>query len=270
MIEQTATSSYTSPESRRTRVLEVLSRAGELSVDDLAAEFGVSGMTIRRDLQELADDGRVIRTRGGAAPTGRVSFDFRFLDRVQQQAKAKDQIAEVAASLVQPGQSVLLDSSTTTLAIARRLVMIPGIKVITTSLPVASELFGREGIDVVILGGQLRDNSPDLTGALTEACLDLIRADVAFIGADAIDERGNIYNGSPEIGRMLKRMAESATTVYAVADHTKLRRHELMRFANVSAWAGLITDPAASTEALAELRSAGVNVLGERGATRDG
>jgi DeoR/GlpR family transcriptional regulator of sugar metabolism len=259
-MKQTA-SQYLSPDSRRQQILEGLERSGELSVEALAERFSVSGMTIRRDLQELADEGRVIRTRGGAAAAGRVSFEFGFLERAQRQSAEKDQIARRATSLVQPGQSVLLDSSTTTLAIARRLVMIPGLTVITTSLPVASELFGREGIDVIILGGQLRDSSPDLTGALTDQNLELIRADIAFIGADAIDDAGYIYNSSSEIGRMLKAMARAAGRVYAVADHTKLGRHELMRFAHVADWQGLITDDRADSSRLARLASAGVALL---------
>lgn len=260
MNKQAATS-YSSPETRRNRILQTLEREGELSIDELAREFEVSGMTIRRDLQELADDGRVVRTRGGATLASRISFEFQFLERAQENASAKDQIAQLATSLVQPGQTVLLDSSTTTLAIARRLVMIPGLTVITTSLPVASELYGREGIDVVILGGQLRNTSPDLTGALTDNNLELIRADVAFIGADAIDEAGHIYNSSPEIGRMLKKMAEAATQVYAVADHTKLMRHEMLRFANVADWAGLISDGQTAAATAKTLRSAGVKLI---------
>ena len=260
MNEHTSTS-HVSPESRRLKIVEALKCHGERSVEDLAEQFAVSGMTIRRDLQELADDGRVIRTRGGATPAGRVSFEFEFLDRARRQAREKDQIAQAAASMVQPGQSVLLDSSTTTLAIARRLVMIPGVTVITTSLPVASELFGREGIDVIILGGRLRDGSPDLTGALTENNLEMIRADVAFIGADAIDAAGHIYNSSPEIGRMLRAMAGAAERVFAVADHTKLDRHELMRFAQISQWQGLITDDGVHEEVLRGLESAGVKVV---------
>lgn len=260
-MNKQSTTSYTSPETRRNRILQILEREKELSIDDLAKEFEVSGMTIRRDLQELADDGQVIRTRGGATLASRISFEFQFLERAQEQATEKDEIAQVATSLIQPGQTVLLDSSTTTLAIARRLVMIPGLTVITTSLPVASELYGREGIDVVILGGQLRDTSPDLTGAMTEYNLELIRADVAFIGADAIDKEGYIYNGSPEIGRMLKKMADAATHVYAVADHSKLLRHEMMRFAHVADWSGLITDNQISAAATRTLKAAGLNLL---------
>ncbi len=250
-----------SPESRRERIAGLLERDGDCSIDALAERFGVSGMTIRRDLQELADAGRVIRTHGGAAPAQRISFEFRFLERTRQQAKEKEQIAEVAASLIASGESVLLDSSTTTLAIARRLPAIGNLTVVTTSLPIASELFGREGIEVILLGGALRNDSPDLCGALTDNNLDLIRADVAFIGADAVDHDGRLYNRSPDIGRMLQRMARSAERVYAVADHTKIGRHELMRFADLRDWFGLITDDGLDKVVGRRLTKAGARVI---------
>lgn len=248
-------------DTRRAQILDLLERDGEQSIDGLAERFDVSGMTIRRDLQELAGDGKVIRTHGGAAPSQRISFEFRFLERARQQAKEKEQIADIATKLISPGDSVLLDSSTTTLAIARRLPAIGELTVVTTSLPIASELFGRAGIDVILLGGALRNDSPDLCGALTESNLDVIRADIAFIGVDAIDYEGHLYNRSPEVGRMLQQMARSADRVCAVADHTKIGRHELMRFADIRDWFALITDSGLDRVILKRLRKDKVKVF---------
>ncbi len=223
-------------------MVQWLDANGECSVDLLADHFGVSGMTIRRDLQDLTDDGQVIRTHGGATAATRVSFEFRFLERARQQAEEKKQIAKTALSLISHGNTVMLDSSTTTLAIARQLKTLNNITVITGSLPIASELFGQENVTVLLLGGVLRQNTPDLMGAITDSNLENLRADVAFIGADAIDAQGNLYNVSAEIGCMLARMANAATRVYATADHTKLDRHELYRYANLKDWDGLICD----------------------------
>lgn len=260
MIEHTSATA-TSAQARRGRLLDLLEREGEQSVERLARLFAVSGMTIRRDLQDLAAEAKIIRTHGGAAPAARVSFEFRFLERAQRQAPEKEAIATVAVGLVTPGQAVLLDSGTTTLAIARRLKEIEGITVVTTSLPIASELFGAPGVSTILLGGQLRHASPDLYGAITDHCLDVLRADVAFLGADAIDHEGNLYNGSAEIGRLIGRMAAAATDVYAVADHTKVGGHELMRFARLQQWRGLITDARLDKRQKRALERAGVNVL---------
>ncbi|WP_432799546.1 DeoR/GlpR family DNA-binding transcription regulator [Poriferisphaera sp. WC338] len=251
----------TSPDSRRNRILDLLKKHGECSIDMLADEFGVSGMTIRRDLQELCDSNKAIRTHGGAAPAARISFEFRFLERSQQNASEKRKIAEIATALIQPGDSVLLDSSTTTLQIAKHLKHIQDLRVITTSLPIASELFGLDNIDVIIIGGQLRKDSPDLIGAITDNNLDLLRADIAFIGVDAIDLQGNLYNNSPDLGRMLKRMSSAALRVYAVADHSKIDRTSLMRFGNLRDWQGLITDSLLDKNATKRLESTGVKIL---------
>jgi DeoR family fructose operon transcriptional repressor len=252
-----------SPDTRRARILHLLEREGEQGVEQLAERFSVSGMTIRRDLQDLADAGKVLRTHGGATPAARISFEFRFLERAQLQADNKAQIAEIAAGLVSPGHSVLLDSGTTTLAIARRLksIGVGGITVITTSLPIASELFGVEGVDTILLGGQLRRDSPDLVGAITDHCLDVLRADIAFIGADAIDEHGRLYSATPEIARMLRRMAGAADRVFAVADHTKIGRHGFMQFGRLSDWQGLVTDNGLDRRLKRRLDKAGVRLL---------
>ena len=227
----------------------------------LAEQFGVSGMTIRRDLQELADEGRVLRTYGGAAPAPRISFEFRFLENAQRNAEAKLEIAGLVSSIVEPGQTVILDSSTTTLAIARRLKSADRLTVVTTSLPIASELFGLDHITTVLLGGTLRKDSPDLFGAITDQNLELLRGDIAFLGADAVDTNGGLYNAVPELGRMLSRMAMAATHSYAVADHSKFDRHELMRFADVKNWAGLITDSGLDRSIARQLEKAGVNLV---------
>jgi len=243
------------------RLLEILERDGEQAIERLARLFQVSEMTIRRDLQALSRQGRVIRTHGGATAGQRVSFEFRFLERAGVEAAAKEHIASVAASLVKPGDTVILDSGTTTLAIARALAPISGLTVVTTSLPIASELFGREGLEVIILGGSLRKDAPDLTGALTQSNLEQLRLDVGFLGADAIDLAGYIYNRSNELGRMLAQMARTADRVYAVADHTKIGQHAFMRFDHLRRWQGLITDPALGSRERQALRKAGVRVI---------
>lgn len=248
-------------DTRRGRIMAELDAHGECAVDDLAQRFGVSGMTIRRDLQALADAGRLIRTHGGAAPSARVSFEFRFLQDAARQHREKDAIASRAAQLVEPGQSVILDSGTTTLAIARKLLAKQPLTVVTTSLPIASALYGHDGVELVLLGGVLRHDFPDLTGPITERNLESLHAHVAFIGADGIDAQGNVYNRAPAQARMLGLMASAAERVYVVADRTKIGRKALMRFGNLGQWQGLITDKGASQSVLAELTRSGVTVL---------
>jgi DeoR/GlpR family transcriptional regulator of sugar metabolism len=246
----------------RHRQIETLLRTmGTCTVDFLARELAVSDMTIRRDLRQLADAGRIVRSHGGAAPAEQVLFEFQFLQRTQIAKQQKEEIATTAAELVRDGQSVLLDSGTTTLALARRLVDRRGVTVITTSLPIASVLQRSAGVETLLLGGFLRRDTPDLGGPLTESNLDSLRADLAFVGADGVDVAGNVYNASIGIGQMLGKMASRAAEAYVVADSTKFGRTQLKQFGNAANWRGLITDRGISPATLDALRNAGVNVI---------
>lgn len=249
------------PQTRHNRILELLTSKGEVQVAELAVALGVSDMTIRRDLDAMALNGKVIRTHGGAALSGRVVFDFQFMRRTQEQEEAKQRIAATAAALVRDGQSILLDSGTTTLAVARALKSRKRLTVITTSLPIASELQSCETIELILLGGALRREAPDLIGPLTENNLEQLKADVAFIGADAVDNQGQVYNQSMAVARMLARMATSAHQVYVVADSTKIGRTALARYGHLKAWAGLITDCGLTAAQAAALKRAGCKVI---------
>jgi DeoR/GlpR family transcriptional regulator of sugar metabolism len=234
---------------------------GTCTVDFLARELGVSDMTIRRDLKVLSDAGRVVRAHGGASISERVIFEFQFLERVQLNQRQKEEIGIEAAKLVRDGQSVLLDSGTTTLAIARRLSDRKGITVITTSLPIAAALQWTSGVEMLLLGGVVRRDSPDLAGAMTEANLDSLRADIAIVGADGIDLEGNVYNASIPVGQMLSKMVARATTIYVVADSSKIGRTQLRQFGNATQWKGLITDNRVDQRHVDALKRAGVDVI---------
>jgi DeoR/GlpR family transcriptional regulator of sugar metabolism len=246
---------------RQAHIRELIARHGEQSVGELAAALGVSGMTIRRDLQVLAEQGRVIRTHGGATLGERVSFEFAFLNRVNENQAAKQAIAKAALPLLDGCHTIMLDGSTTTLEIARRLRGMSGLTVVTTSLPAAAELQYEQQIEVLLPGGYLRPASPDLTGPLTESNLESLRADVAFLGADAIDVHGNVFSQPPDNTPMLLRMAASAERVYIAADHSKLGKTALRRFGRLAQWDGLVTDDGADKEFLEALEQAGARVI---------
>ncbi len=248
-------------EARRSQIRKLVATHGECSVEQLATELGVSGMTVRRDLQALSDEGRVIRTHGGATLGERATFEFAFLDRVNKNRDAKTAIARAAADLIGDSPTVMLDGSTSTLAIARQLRGKTGLTVITTSLPAAAELQHEPGVDVLLTGGYVRSASPDLTGSLAEANLGLLRADVAFLGADAVDNRGNVFTNPPDNSAVLLKMIASAQRVYVVADHTKLDRNALRCFGCLADWAGLITDEASDPDFIAQLRELGIDVI---------
>ena len=247
--------------SRHRLIQELLYEHGECSVEQLARECKVSLMTIRRDLHILAELGLVARSHGGAAPLEQVTFQFEFHQRSKQNEKAKQLIARTAAAMVTDGQSVMLDSGTTTLALALQLRDRKRLQLITTSLAIASALQKSSGVQVLLLGGFVRHDAPDLAGIVTEMNLEHLQADWAFIGADGIDLEGNIYNASIELCRMLSKMVSGAKTAYIVSDSSKIGRTALMRFGNIASCQGLITDAGIEPNQQIKLSKAGVNII---------
>lgn len=233
----------------------------EVSIEVLAGEFGVSGMTIRRDLDVLEYQGDIIRTHGGAAAAKRLTFEFSFRDRQNRNIEQKRRIARLAVKYVRPGEVIMLDTGTTTLAIARRLSDKEKITVITTSLAIVSELQFAAGVETILLGGFLRKASPDLHGPLTEQNVELFRTDVAFMGADAVDSIGNTYTDDLRVANLDKKMAANAKKVIVVADSSKFGRAAMCRVLGPGDYDMLITDSAVDKKIAKDLARRKINIV---------
>jgi DeoR family glycerol-3-phosphate regulon repressor len=205
---------------RHQRLLEYVTTHGEAAVERLAAHLGVSAMTVRRDLDELARAGRLQRVHGGALPPVAGSISFHFQRAPVAALPAKRALARHLAARLRPGMSIALDTGTTTLEIGRACADCSGLTVLTTSLAVAALLQPAQGIDLILVGGTVRKRYPDLVGPLTEANLRQFRVDLAMVGADAIAPNGT-YAHDPAVARLTATMAEHAARVIVVADSTK-------------------------------------------------
>ena len=148
---------------RREEILDLLGVRDELTVTELAERFAVTPMTVRRDLDALANEGRVTRTHGGAILAAPSVARFAFQERRLTRQAAKRAIARAAAERVEPGMTVILDTGTTTLELAKILVGVPDLRVLTTSLAIASALFAQKRMELILLGGTVSAASPDLT-----------------------------------------------------------------------------------------------------------
>jgi DeoR/GlpR family transcriptional regulator of sugar metabolism len=239
---------------RHLRICEVLQRQSMASVQALAEELNVSEMTIRRDLEVLERDGRARRTHGGATATDRMVFEIDNDRRRTAHLAAKGAIAAEAQRLIRPGHRIILDAGSTTLELALRLRNYEKLTIITTSLAVASALQACRRIEVILLGGILRNGRPDLTGAVTEQTLELFSADLAFQGADAIDLEGWIYNEDVQSAQVTKKIREKATQTYILSDSSKIGRTALVRCGNLREDMQLITDERIHPEDLEQLR----------------
>jgi len=232
-----------------------------ISVAELAREFGVSEMTIRRDLAALEARADIQRTHGGAVLTERMMLEFDYRGRRELNREAKLAIAAEARKLVKPGDRIILDTGTTTLELASMLRNGEGLTVITPSLAVASELQHAAGVEVVLLGGVIRRGSPDLTGPVTEHCLELFSADIAFQGSDGIGLDGSIYNSDLRLARVDKLMRRLAKRCCLLADHTKVGQTALARNGTMADVDLFITDAGVPPAVLQRFEKLGAQVI---------
>jgi DeoR/GlpR family transcriptional regulator of sugar metabolism len=249
-------------QNRRGELVELLRRRRSLSTRELAVRFGVNEMTIRRDLKLLERSGAAVRCYGGAVAAQRITFEFAFDERHRCNLAEKRRIGEAAARQVREGQRVFLDTGTTTLEIARALLAHGArCRVATSSLLVASVLWGHDSLDeLVLLGGRVRPGSPDLVGPGTELMLEKLSADVAFLGSDGIEPRRGSFAADIEAARVAERMAAHAGRVVIVADRTKLGRASAARYIATRHIDEIITDQHADRKTVAVLREQGVRV----------
>jgi DeoR family transcriptional regulator of aga operon len=231
---------------RRQQISAMVRERGSVQVAPLAARFGVSMQTIRKDLHYLAERGVAERSYGGAISADAVNV----VAEPPVEAKRaimpgeKDRIGRIAAAMVVPGDSIVLDSGTTTLQIARHLPDHEDITVLTNDLDILAALSRKEHLKVVMLGGLLRRRNMAFYGAQTMAALEDLHVDKLFLGVDGFDvERGITTHYEPE-AMLNRKMVQAARHVIAVADHSKFGRVCLHRIINVGDIDDLVTDAA--------------------------
>ncbi|OGV72897.1 MAG: hypothetical protein A3K19_15125 [Lentisphaerae bacterium RIFOXYB12_FULL_65_16] len=227
--------------SRQNEILDLLGREGEVVVETLAAQFGVSEMTIRRDLTRLARAGKLSRTHGGAMPSRAGIVEFSFQENLNRNAEQKRAIAQAAARAVQPGMTVLLDTGSTTLEVARAIAGLPKLTVLTTSLMIAAALHTQESIELILLGGTVRKDSPDLSGPLTEENLGRFRVNLAVLGADGVSADG-VFTESMNVARVSRAIVKAAERAVLTIDGSKFGRAALVRYAEWQDFNQVITD----------------------------
>lgn len=236
------------PARRRAEMLDFLRDRGQASIHELATEFGVSEDTVRRDVETLASQGSVERTHGGVtiSPDDRFTEIVPFVKRIDAQAAAKDEIAKVAASLIDEGQSLIIYGGTTTLALAKYLAAKRGLTVVTNNLALPQELYSRGVREIYVLGGSFRQRSQVTIGpvALSDGAGKprSIHTHWAIIGVGGVSDEGTVWTSSlPEAG-MMREMMDCAAHTLLLADSTKFGKREFAEVADLSANTTLITD----------------------------
>jgi DeoR family transcriptional regulator of aga operon len=246
---------------RRQHMLAKIQRDGRVLVSELSDALGISRITIRKDLDYLQSKGLVQRTHGGAlSAQSSALLDPSLREKEQKQSKEKQRIAEAAALLVEEGLCVLLDSGTTTTAIARELRRFSRLTVITNAVNIATELAGTD-FEVILTGGTLRKNSFSLVGPLAEEALSEMHADILFLGVDGFDTRVGLTTPNFLESRVNRAMVNAATRVVVVCDSTKFGRRSLALIVPPTAIHTVITDNQLGDEDVETLKSASIEVI---------
>ena len=245
---------------RRQHILGLLQSEGRVLVAELSRQLGISQITIRKDLDQLEGKGLIQRTHGGAlrVQTGAL-FDPSLQEKQKQHSHEKQRIAAAAARLVQEGQCVMLDSGTTTTAIARALRRFSQLTVITNAVNIAAELAGTN-FEVILTGGTLRKNSFSLVGPLAEDVLEEMHADILFLGVDGFDVEQGVTTPNVLESRVNRAMVKAARRVVAVCDSTKFGRRSLSRIVSPAAIHQVITDKNVPQQIVEALQSQNIEV----------
>jgi DeoR family transcriptional regulator of aga operon len=247
-------------EERRREILELLQTEGRVLVRDLSKRFRTSLITIRKDLEFLHHQGQLERTHGGALPLRTGALRDRTLqekERLHRQEKLR--IAAAAVRMIRPGQVVILDSGTTTTAIARACRQFRSLTVITNATNIAQELAGTS-VEVLLTGGTLRKNSFSLVGPLAEESLRRLSADLLFLAVDGFDVRYGLTTPNLLEARVNRAMAEASRRTIVVCDSSKFGRRSLSLIMPVSAVHETITDRKIMKPYLKALRDADIEV----------
>jgi DeoR family transcriptional regulator of aga operon len=248
-------------EERRQHVLSQIQRDGRVLVSEISEALGISRITIRKDLDNLESRGLVKRTHGGALAAQHLSLLDPPVDKKHlQRWKEKQRIAEAAATLVREGECILLDSGTTTTAVAQALRCFGKLTIITNGVNIAADL-ASTNFEIILLGGPMRKNALSIVGPSAEEMLREIRADILFLGVDGFDPVAGITTPNVLEARVNRAMVQASRRVIAVCDSTKFSRRSLAKIVSPSAIHTIITDTQISTEDLEALTNFGIEVI---------
>lgn len=255
----------TAARERRAQIAELVAESEEVEVSALARRFGVTDTSIRRDLLLLQGQGRVKRVHGGAVAPHLALRQGVFGAKTREHRDEKRRIALAAAGLIHAGDVVLFDSGTTValvpVHVAPALRSASSITAVTHSLPVIQEIGAWEGPHLMALGGLFLPDYEAFVGPQTVASLKGLSADLAFLGCDGLSVEAGITTPHVLVAEIGSTMAARARRVVALADASKLGRYGFTTIVPISQVDVLITDTGASSDQLATIRAAGIEVI---------
>ncbi len=246
-------------EKRLMQIFDMLCRDGEVQISRLSKDFGVTEMTIRRDIEQLVRAEKAVRTHGGAmlaASPIKVKEN-----QTVSNKESKIAIARKALSFIRDGTTVFIDSGTTGQILAQCLPMSAHLTALTNAVAIATELVNRSFVSVILIGGELKADSLSCRGPAAEEALSRFRADIAFVGVSAVGRNGELFTGSVAEAGLKRKVLSAAQQCVVLADSSKFGRQSLCRFADAREAAALITDGGVSPERIEALEHSGAHII---------
>jgi DeoR family transcriptional regulator of aga operon len=249
-------------EERRRKILEALERSERVTVQELVRQFGVSAVTVRKDLDALTEAGAIVRSHGGALkPAGPIDIAVDIKEILHHEEKAR--IGAAAAALVQNDETIILDSGTTTLEVARQIAArrFRSLTVITNGLNIAMEMARLSHVRLIMIGGMVRHVSYSVVGPHAEQMLRGLNADRLFLGVDGLDLQFGLMTPDVLEAQLNAMLIGVAREVNVVTDSSKFTRRSLSVIARLEAVHRVITDEGIDPGFAAALRAKGIDVL---------
>jgi DeoR family transcriptional regulator of aga operon len=248
-------------EERRTQILQIVRTAGRVRVNDLASRFSTSAVTIRNDLNELHQRGMVLRSHGGAVLPDTILRESPVRERLNANSDEKRRIGAMAATLINDGETIILDSGTTTLEIARQIKRKRGLHVITNGVNIAAELLDARDVQTFMIGGTVRGESASISGRFSEEMFDQLSADKLFLGGAGCDLGFGVSGANLEETMVNRAMMRIAREIILVADASKFSKRSMSRIAPFAEIDTVISDARLGEEIQEKLRLLGCNLL---------
>jgi DeoR family glycerol-3-phosphate regulon repressor len=230
---------------RQHDILALARERGYVSIDELAQAFAVTPQTIRRDINQLAEQGLLRRTHGGAASEASSTQNTAYTMRAGQMREEKQRIAAAIAAHIPDHASLFINIGTTTEAIARELLKRKGLKVITNNLQVAAQLSAKADFEVLVTGGTVRSDG-GIVGQSTVDFIQQFKVDFALVGISGIDEDGSLLDFDYQEVRVSQAIIDNARQVFLAVDSSKFGRNAVVRLGSITLVDRVFTDAAPS------------------------
>lgn len=246
---------------RRDKILQRIQSKGSVRVDELSEEFDVSTVTIRNDLDFFEEKGLIHRTYGGALLLNNIYKDPSIEEKRKINIEEKRRIAKYAGEMIKDGESIILDSGSTTREIATQLKGQTNITLMTNSINIALELAAEDELEIMLTGGVLREKSYSLVGPEAEHAMQNYFFDKLFLGVDGMDIDHGLTTSNPLEAKLNKVMVQRSNTVIAVTDSSKFGRHSFSFICDLTPIDMIITDEKIDEEYETKFRKRNINVV---------